>query len=413
MEAAFGLSQVSGQVWIQAIARGLYQLGSAVLLFYIPIVFVNYGGLTASDVGLAIGGGSLVGFLGNLLGGGMADSQRFGRQGTLIVSAVLAILTSVITLIAHDFRGLLAANILFGLSVGLYWTAADSAIMDSTTPEQRQSAFSVVGVMDNLGFGLGTLGGGLLLEVLQPKTWIFAASVFVFGLFLLLVAIAVIETRQPDLERPVLQTGWKQALSDGQLMTYLLVNTQFVMFLALVGSTLPLYFVNFLGTSEPLVANLFTWGYVALGAGLQVPLIRLLAKFSYLRSLMLSMLIWGIGFGLIWVISASSSKLVWSELGVFAIFAIATIIYKPTSSAWISKLAPESLRGVYTAIAYQCWSLGYVFGPILGGWAMDQSRVVAHNFWLGVAVSTVMGVGILQVLDYKRERLVSELDQST
>ena len=81
-----------------------------------------------------------------------------------------------------------------------------------------------------------------------------------------------------------------------------------------------------------------------------------------------------------------------------AVFAIASIIYKPTSSAWISELAPASLRGAYTAIAYQCWTIGYVIGPIVGGWAVDQSRTVAQNAWLAIALSTITGLIILQVL---------------
>jgi MFS family permease len=86
------------------------------------------------------------------------------------------------------------------------------------------------------------------------------------------------------------------------------------------------------------------------------------------------------------------------QLGVFAVFAIATVIYKPTSSAWIGELAPSSLRGVYTAIAYQCWSIGYAIAPVLGGWALDQPRGIQRQFWLVVALSTLFGIMVLQIL---------------
>jgi MFS family permease len=406
MNRSLTLTSVPQQVWIQALGRGLYQLGSAVLLFYTPIVFVNYGGLSAATVGLAIGGGSLVGFAGNLLGGGMADSQLFGRKGTLVVSTVLAIAAAGVAIIAQNFASLLSSNILFGLSVGLYWTAADAAVMDSTTPEQRQPSFSILGVMDNLGFGIGTLSGGLLLKILHPETLVFGASAAVFALFGLLTIGAVAETRQDqDSTLSTPQTGWKQAITDRRLMTYLVVNTQFVTFLALVGSTLPLYFVNVTASTETTVSNLFTGGYVGLGALIQVPLVRIISHLSYVRSLMLSLLIWGFGFGLIWALGVDSPIKVGAELAVFALFAFATVIYKPTSSAWISELAPPSLRGVYTAIAYQCWSLGYVIGPVLGGWALDQPQTVTRTFWLAVAVSTIGGLGILKLLDQKNQAL--------
>ncbi|NJL09697.1 MAG: MFS transporter [Calothrix sp. SM1_7_51] len=87
------------------------------------------------------------------------------------------------------------------------------------------------------------------------------------------------------------------------------------------------------------------------------------------------------------------------EFGIFGVLAIASIIYKPTSSAWISELAPSNLRGAYTAIAYQCWTIGYIIGPILGGWAIDQSQNIAQNMWLAVAFSTLVGLIVLRILD--------------
>jgi MFS family permease len=398
-------SQLSPQVWVQAIGRGLYQLGSAVLIFYTPIIFVNYGNMSASEVGYAIGGGSVAGFAGNIIGGILTDSAKFGRKRTLSLSALFAIITAIVMVFTHHFAFLLLAYIFFGVSTGLYWTAADAAVMDVTTSEERQEAFSLLGLTDNLGFGLGTLGGGFLIKVLHPKEFIFAASAIAFFFLLVLFLTALVETRSSDEASHQAQKGWKTALTDTRLMIYLLVNTLFITYIALVGSTLPLYLVNFGGTSESTIANLFTWGYVGLGALFQVPVIRAIAKFSYLTSLMLSMGVWGLGFLLLWVMSSFFDIRATYEFAILGVFAIASVIYKPTSSAWISELAPSNLRGAYTAIAYQCWTIGYVIGPILGGWAMDQSRNVAQNTWLAVALSTVMGLTVLRVLNQKNIRV--------
>ncbi|MBF2063559.1 MAG: MFS transporter [Calothrix sp. C42_A2020_038] len=400
--------QIPAQVWVQTFGRGLYQLGSAVLLFYMPIVFVNYGNLSATEVGLAVGGGSVAGFIGNLLGGILTDSTLFGRKRTLLASSAFAVITSMIAVFTESFALLLLANIVFGFSTGLYWTAADSSVMDVTTPEQRQGAFSLLGVADNVGFGAGTLGGGVLLKLLHPEKLIFAAGGVTFLILLILFAVGMRETRSEGTsETHSIQKGWKTALTDARLMIYLLVNTLFITYIALVGGNLPLYFVNFGGTSDTLVANLFTWGYVGLGAALQVPVIKAISKLSYLTSLSFSMVVWGIGFALVWVLGNFSDMNEVYELGVFGVFAIASIIYKPTSSAWISELAPASLRGVYTAIAYQCWTIGYVIGPIIGGWAIDQSRNVAQNAWLAISLTTLSGLAILQVLN-KQNTAVSK-----
>ena len=405
MSFSLSLPTQPRQVWVQAAGRGLYQLGSAVLLFYMPIVFVNYSGFSATQVGLATSAGAVSGFFGNLLGGSLTDSPQFGRRKTLIVAGVAAIITAVLTSFSQSLWLLVVANLFFGISTGLYWTAADAAVMDATEPEQRQEAFSVLGVTDNLGFGLGTLGGGLLLARLPSAIQIFAAAAVIFTLFTVLIATAATDMRDASVEIPAPQAGWKQALTDRKLLIYLLVNTLFITYMALVNGSLPLYFVNFAGTPDSQVSSLFTWGFIGLGALLQVPVVKLLTRFSYLQSLMLSLGIWGTGFLLVWLSGTlpSTGSPAWSELGIFAVFAIAAIIYKPTSAAWIAELAPNSLRGIYTAIAYQCWAIGYVIGPIAGGWALDQPHRVTELFWLGVAFSTLIGLLVLVVLQRRDE----------
>jgi MFS family permease len=70
-------------------------------------------------------------------------------------------------------------------------------------------------------------------------------------------------------------------------------------------------------------------------------------------------------------------------------------------------LAPESLRGVYLAINSQCWAIGYLVGPPLGGWALDQGKMAADNFWLGLAASIGVAILILQIVDRMLKKLVS------
>ncbi len=395
MSLSLSLTAVPRQVWVQAAGRGLYQLGSAVLLFYMPIVFVNYSGFSATQVGLATSAGAVSGFFGNLLGGSLTDSPQFGRRKTLIVSGIAAIITATLTSFSQALWLLVVANLFFGISTGLYWTAADAAVMDATPSEQRQEAFSVLGVMDNLGFGLGTLGGGLLLVRLPSAIQIFAAAAV---LFTLLITTAAEDQRDASVEIPAAQAGWKQALTDRKLLIYLLVNTLFIVYMALVNGSLPLYFVNFIGTPELRVSSLFTWGFIGLGAVVQVPVVKALARLSYLQSLMLSLGIWGMGFLLVWLSGTLALASSWAEFGIFALFAVAAVIYKPTSAAWIAELAPNSLRGIYTAIAYQCWAIGYVIAPIAGGWALDQPRRVTDLFWLAVALSTLAGLLVLLAL---------------
>ena len=69
------------------------------------------------------------------------------------------------------------------------------------------------------------------------------------------------------------------------------------------------------------------------------------------------------------------------------------------------------MRGIYAAINSQCWAIGYLIGPPLGGWALDQTPFVVKNFWLGMAISVVITIIILRYLDHHIISRDSSIDQ--
>ncbi len=393
------------QVWIQAAGRSLSQIGAGLIYFYIPLVFVNQVGLSATSVGFSLGLSSLTGVLGHLLGGILADSPRFGRKTTLSLSATLSVAVSLLLAVTQTLLMLTIACLLLGISIGFYWTAADAAVMDVTPLEERHQAFAVMSVAENLGNGIGILGGGLLLTLVhQNHLTLFVGCSGFFLAFLALTQFAIPETRSANLTHENTTTGILTALQDKLLITFVLANVLFTTYIAIVTSTIPLYFTNFVigvgggpGASVTSTANLFTWCYIGIGAVLQLPIAQLFTHYSRVRVLMIAMLIWAVGFSLVWVTgTVTTDQLIWG-IGALCILSIASAAYKPFASAIVSELAPESLRGSYIAISSQCWAIGYFIGPIIGGWAMDQSAVIADRFWLGAAATTVLGFVVLQV----------------
>ncbi len=157
--SAFRLS--NQQVWTLAAGRSLCQVGSGLLNFYMPIVFVNEAGLSATSVGFSIGLISLTEVAGHLLGGPMADSPRFGRKTTLSIAVGLSIIVSLLLSITHSLPLLVISCLILGFSVGGYWTTVNATVIDMTTPEERGPAYAIVSVADNLGVGIGVLAGGI------------------------------------------------------------------------------------------------------------------------------------------------------------------------------------------------------------------------------------------------------------
>ena len=414
----FLLQASSYQVWVQALARSLYQAGYGTIQFFIPLIFVNQFGFPATVVGIGVGSGALAGFGGHFLGGYLADSPRFGRKRAMLFSAGLSILAAVLLALLPNLPILIVANLIMGLSAGCYWTAADAAVIDVTPETQRQKAFAILVLADSLGSGLGIFGGGIVLAS-QPAPMLFLICAVILLVFLLLVLVAIADThRDQPLNTDPLK-GYGLALQDRSLQIFVSINILFTTYIALVSSTLPLYFTNFVSRTEPAigdagvslisVASLFTWCYVGVGAVLQFPLVQVLTSLLNVQVLTISMLLWSAGLFLVWAVHLIPSIPTVGMIAAFSVLSIAGAIYKPFAPAIIAELAPESLRGIYLAISYQCWSFGYFLGPILGGWAIDQSPAIAHSLWIATAVSTFLGLAILQIL---RQRLSNRAQAS-
>ncbi len=396
------LPDLKPAVWILAAGRLLSQVGTGFTLFYLPIFFVNEVGLSATAVGAALGSASLSGMVGRFLGGSMIDSRFWGRRRTLLLSMLVSCVGSVAFVIAYDIPTLVLGNLLMGFGVGLYWPATEAAIADLSPPEQRNEAFAITRLADSVGLGLGVVLGGVVITLIHAYRALFVADGISFLVFFAILYVAIPETANADQQGRHGFRGWGIAFRDRRLLTYIAVNILITTYLAQINSTLPLYFKNFVqqgvGFSELTISVLFAW-HLGLAILLQLPITRFLRPYSYAHGLMGSLAFWGAGFVLVWACGvASSGALFWAVLAL-GMMAVAMIIYTPIASALVVALAPESLRGVYLSLNSQCWAIGYLIGPALGGMAMDQPPGFAHGYWLALVGSLPLGFLVLQSLE--------------
>jgi MFS family permease len=401
------LPDLDPQVWLLAVGRLLSQIGTGFTLFYAPLFFVNEVGLSATLVGIGLGSSSISGVVGRFVGGSLAD--RWGRKRTLILSALIAALGSLALAFAHNFPYFVVANLIAGLGVGLYWPAAEAAVVDLSLPEQRNEAFAVTRLADSLGLGLGVVIGGFLIETTGSYPLLFILDAVSFVIFAAIVYATFQESQERQKNdarkaRDSIQTsvlgGWGLAFTDQRLLVYILVNILFTTYLAQINSTLPLYFKNFAGStgfSTATISALLTW-HLVLAVLCQLPIARFLNKWTRTQALTLSVLTFGIGFLFIGAAGVSTvGNLALAIVGL-GVLSVALVSYTPAASAIVADLAPPSLRGVYLSINSQCWAIGYFLGPLLGGLALDQPRPVADLFWLMMAISVGLAVVILQYL---------------
>ena len=393
----------SFKVWILAAGRLLSEIGTGFTLFYAPIFFVNQVGLSSTLVGIALGSGSVSGVVGRFLGGQGVDSPRWGRRKTLLASAAISVLADVVLALTTNFSTLVLGNLLMGFGIGMYWPATEAAIIDLTTPQQRNEAFAVTRLADSLGLSLGVVLGGRLIASSGNYRTLFIIDGISFAIFFAVIYFAIAETYQFRSESTTKVNGWSLALRDRALMVYVAVNILFTVYLSQVQTTMPLYLKNFVrlsetttGFSEKVISGLFTW-HIVFAAVCQLPVAWLLNRFDRITGLCLSLLLWGTAFTLVWFTGTmSDNTLVWAVV-TLGVMSLGMVSYTPVASGLVADLAPESLRGVYLSINSQCWAIGYFIGPPLGGWALDHPEFTNY-FWLLCAGSVFIGLAILQYL---------------
>lgn len=395
----------SYKIWILAAGRLLSGIGSGFTLFYAPIFFVNQVGLSATMVGLALGSGSVSGVAGRFLAGVAVDSPRWGRRKTLLAAAAISMVADIVLSLTGNFPTLLLGNLLMGFGIGIYWPATEAAIIDLTTPEQRNEAFAITRLADNLGLSFGVVLGGALISNSGSYRTLFIIDGISFAVFFGIIYFAIAETYQFSSKSTTTEDNvWFIPLRDRALMVFVIVNILFTIYLSQVQSTMPLYLKNFVqvadtgtGFSEQVISGLFTW-HIVFAAVCQLPAAWLLNRYSRIRGLDISLVLWGIAFILVWVTGImSDGTLIWAIL-TLGVMSLAMVTFTPVTAALVADLAPESLRGVYFAINSQCWAIGYFIGPPLGGWALDHPQFINY-FWLTCAFSVLFGIGILRYLD--------------
>lgn len=410
------LPKLRREVWILAAGQLLLFIGQGFTLVYASIYFVNELGFSPTQVGVAIGSGGISGTLGRFWSGNAVESQRLGRRGTLLIAAAIAAIGSFVLAFATTFPILIAGNLLLGLGISLYWPATLAVTTDLTPPEHLTEAMALTRLADNLGLGLGALIAGQFIAMSGDYPVLFICKGLAYLVFGLVIFGAIAETRPPRSGPQTLVKNWWQALSDRRLIIYLMANLFFTTYAAQLNSTLPLFLADFVpggntetGFSEQLISYFFVW-HALLKIALQLPITRWLQSVSHVLILLVSLGFWIGGFFLIWLVGIATINTLILVLIAFALIALAEILYAPSASALVGDMAPVALRGIYFSLDSECWAIGFLIGPALGGWALDHPALLGTNLWLALVCSSAIAGTVLWLL---RKQLSHEIVPSS
>ncbi len=279
-----------------------------------------------------------------------AISDRFGRKPVLLIS--LCITTIAYFFIALFLQMFSLTVVYFLLFIAGFFegnvTIAQSAIADTTSPEEKNHRFGYIYLSASLAFIVGPIFGGYLADR-DLVSWFNYATPFwaVFVIFLPLIywIFCYFEETHPEHKR--LQISYFQALTnirhifiDKKLRVYYLAN--FFLYIAIFGyfRVYPMYLVDEYGF-DVRTLSLYV-AYVSIPIiivnGL---LIRPLSKFAKPKALtIISAILMGLGFILL-IIFKSIDSLYFTLFGATFFLAIAL----PSSATTISNEVDHTRQG--------------------------------------------------------------------
>ncbi len=353
--------------------------------------------------------------LGNLLGGYCAD--RFGRKrmmtfaaaGQAVGYALFAVCAMpIVSLPALSFVGFSIASI----NGALYWPASQAMVADVVREEHRSEVFAVFYTAANIGVVLGPLIGSFAYTS-NPYPVLFAASAVCLALFLVL-GRSLRETLPASLQdrmRADSDLPWYRAVGS-QLRDYRVIATDRVFLLFVVGGVLlsqtfmqldlllPVYINETIRTAtifafggwDLTVSGQKLFGLIVSENGLLVALFTVVVTkwVSGYRDRIVFVggaLLYGIGM----VMFGHMSTFLGFSLAV-VVFTLAELVSAGPQMTFVSRIAPEHMRGQYFAASSLRFTLGRTIAPL----SIPLSSAIGFGWTFGL----LAGIAVLSAAIY-------------
>lgn len=323
----------------------------------------------------------------NLFGGYFAD--RFGRKRMLVSAAVAQGFAFLLFAVANS-PWLTSPELSFvaftlaGMCGSLYWPASQAMIADVIPEKYRSDVFAVFYTTLNIAVVIGPLFGAVLFFSYRFELLLTVAIISVLlGLLLRFYTEETLSAEVLGKWREGNATGWRGALLS-QVKDYGIILKDRVFLLFVVAGVLgaqtfmqldlviPVYLketidrqtiLDFLGR-EWSVTGETSFGILLAENGLIVALLtvvitRWMTKFPEKWVFFFSALLFGLSMAIF-----PMTSWFWIFFVAMAVFTFAELMVVGLQQSFISKLAPESMRGQYFAAASLRYTIGRMIAPI-------------------------------------------------
>jgi MFS transporter, DHA1 family, multidrug resistance protein B len=361
----------------------------------------------------------------NLMGGYCAD--RFGRKTMMVISAFGQGFAFLIFGLASSpwldsaMIGFICFS-LVGVFGSFYWPASQAMVADVVDEKDRSHVFAVFYTSINIAVVVGPILGGIFYVHYRFELLV-AAAIICMGLSLLLYKMTR-ETAPVDRSKLLVTEGkknaWYSVLTD-QFRDYGVIfkDKTFLLFIlagVLVGQTfmqldllIPVYIKDVI--DQATLFSIGDWSLTLVSeqifglilsengflvALLTVVITRWITKFRERNVFVLSSVIYA---GSILMFGLSSS--VWFFIAAMAVFTFAELMTAGIQQSFVSKLAPDHMRGQYFAAASLRFTIARTIAPL----SITLSLYAGYN-WTFIILSllALISAGLFYIMFERFEK---------
>ena len=379
------LRRLPRPVWMIYLGTFINRFGTFVIPFLaLHMTKEGYATIEISAAMASYGVGHLVA---TLLGGYLADS--IGRRNTIVLSMFSGAVSMLALSQADNVLGFVVLAFFAGLTSELYRPASSALLSDLVSEEDRITAFAVYRFAINAGWAFGPATAGFLSE--YSYLWLFVGDAITTSIYGIIALFGLPSLRKGSKAAPTkpgnplreLAESFRLALSDIRFVRVLASSVLIALVFMQMMTTLGLE-VKGNGHSERIYGLILGLNGVIIVL-LEIPLTSLTRRFPPILAMAVGNLFVAAGIGCVAFADSSSGYCV-----AMVIFTIGEMVGMPVSLAYVSQLAPESMRGRYMGIYGLAWASSITLGPSLGMYLFSLNPTL---FWLGCAT-----VGILSSL---------------
>ncbi|MET3729782.1 MFS family permease [Fictibacillus halophilus] len=352
---------------------------------FMAIYFSDEMGKTTAGILLVLS--QVVGVITNLVGGYCAD--KYGRKKMMVISAWGQATTFIFFCLANSpwmdspILTFIAFSAL-GLFGSLYWPASHAMIADVVEEKHRSEVFAVFYTSINISVVFGPVLGSIFFfsyrfELLLACLLVSVVLAVVLGKYIR----ETVPVKKEVLEQVGTDKNWFQAIGE-QLKDYRVIASDklFLLFILagiLVAQTfmqmdlllavyttekVPEQSLFAIGNWDITLTGEKVFGYLISLNGLMVALCTVwmakwMNRFKEGRVFILSALLYGVS-----MLVFGSTTMMWILFGAMVIFTTAELMVVGIQESFISKLAPENMRGQYFAAAGLRFTIGRTIAPI-------------------------------------------------